>query len=129
MTLLLVTLFSVNRFLLSKLWNPFHTTLQALKQYQFSTRNTLVLGKTDIDEFKELNNSVTIMTDRIHKDYEALKRFTENASHEMQTPLAVFQSQLELLMQTQPLNHSQAKLIGKMNHELIETFCPWVRRS
>lgn len=109
LTLLLITLFSVNRFLLSKLWNPFHTTLQALKQYQFSTKTTLELGKTDIDEFKELNDSVTIMTDRIHNDYMALKRFTENASHEMQTPLAIIYSKLDLLIQNENFDQHQTR--------------------
>lgn len=107
--LLLLTLFLVNRFLLSKLWNPFNTTLLALKQFNFANNHTLGLGTTDIDEFKELNRSVTTMTERIQKDYMALKRFTENASHEMQTPLAIIYSKLDLLIQDEGFNPQQTK--------------------
>jgi signal transduction histidine kinase len=56
------------------------------------------------------------------------KEFTENASHEMQTPLAVFQSKLELLLQT-PLTEYQAQVmeslmdatarLGKLNKALL----------
>ena len=46
--------------------------------------------------------------------YQSQKEFTENASHEMQSPLAVFQSKLELLMQTNPLNEEQASLIADL---------------
>ena len=105
--LLLITLFLVNRFLLNKLWNPFNITLQALKQFNFSDSNSLELGKTDINEFKELNDSVTVMTHRIHQDYTSLKRFTENASHEMQTPLAVIYSKLDLLIQDENFDRQQ----------------------
>ncbi len=107
--LLLITLFLTNRFLLSKLWNPFNITLHALKQFQFNDGDKLKLGKTDINEFKELNDSVTIMTDRIQNDYMALKRFTENASHEMQTPLAIIYSKLDLLIQNEDFDQQQTK--------------------
>lgn len=109
--LLLLTLFLVNRFLLSKLWNPFNTTLISLKQFNFSNSHKLDLGTTDIDEFKELNKSVTIMTERIQKDYMALKRFTENASHEMQTPLAIIYSKLDLLIQDEGFKPQQTKYL------------------
>ncbi len=105
--LLLLALFVINRFLLNKLWNPFNTTLQALKEYHLKNDNRLELATTDIDEFKELNRSVNIMTERIHKDYMAMKRFTENASHEMQTPLSVIYSKLDLLIQDESFNQLQ----------------------
>ena len=43
------------------------------------------------------------------------KEFTENTSHEMQTPLAVLQTKLELLMQTDPITAEQAELIGELS--------------
>ena len=45
-------------------------------------------------------------------DYQSLKRFTEDASHEIQTPLAVIQSKLETLMQYPDLKKDQAELIN-----------------
>ena len=107
--LLLVILFVVNRFLFNKLWHPFNETLQAVKQFNFSNANNLKLGSSNIDEFKELNNSVNTMTERIKNDYASLKNFTENAAHEMQTPLAVIYSKLDLLIQDEGAGQERAK--------------------
>ena len=52
------------------------------------------------------------------KDYEALKNFTENASHEIQTPLAVVHSKLELLMQSDNFTELQMKDIETINSEV-----------
>ena len=49
------------------------------------------------------------MNKAIH-DYHSLKEFSENASHELQTPLAIIQGKLELLMQS-PISDEQAGLI------------------
>lgn len=107
--LLLVTLFLINRFLFNRLWHPFNNTLTALKKFSFSDTNGLQLEQTDTDEFKELNSSLTFMTHRIRNDYMALKTFTENASHEMQTPLAVIYSKLDLLIQDERFDEQQTK--------------------
>ena len=47
------------------------------------------------------------MTDKIQTDYKSLKEFTENASHEIQTPLAVINSKLELLMQSENFSETR----------------------
>jgi signal transduction histidine kinase len=63
--------------------------------------------ETDIKEFNDLNNSLNQMAGKIHTDYVSMKEFTENAAHEMQTPLAIAQSKLELLMQDGNLKEEQ----------------------
>src|SRR3546814_17680766 len=50
------------------------------------------------------------MTEKARQDYSSLKEFTENASHEMQTPLAIIQGKLELPIESE-INNDQAKLI------------------
>jgi signal transduction histidine kinase len=92
--------FIINRKVLNKLWNPFYSTIQSIKAYRLSSRQSLQLDKVPIDEFSSLNESLNEMTARISSDYEALKKFTENASHEMQTPLAVIRSKTEVLLQS-----------------------------
>ena len=77
--------------------------------------NTVIMRnawqKTNIDEFQELNQSLTKLTDKINSDFNNLKEFTENASHEMQTPLAIMQTKSEMLMQSENLNKAQLQQI------------------
>ncbi len=63
---------------------------------------------TRISEFRALNKAIAAMTDKIHRDYTSLKEFTENASHEIQTPLAIIKNKLELLIQDENLAEEQA---------------------
>lgn len=98
-----------------KLWRPFYTTLDKLQTYKIESENAIQLEKTDVDEFSALNKTINNLTIRNHQVYLSQKEFTENASHEMQTPLAVFQSKVELLMQTSPLTNEQAELIAGLS--------------
>ena len=61
-------------------------------------------------EFKELNQFLEKMTNKALDDYRSLKEFSENASHELQTPLAIIRGKLELLMETR-IDEKQASLI------------------
>ena len=106
---LLLILFFINRFLLSRLWRPFDNTLVQLKQFNLSAKNNVQLQPTSTTEFTELNKTVQVMTDRAKQDYESLKNFTDNASHEMQTPLAIINSKLDVLIQDESLNEFQMK--------------------
>ena len=110
---LLLGLLILNRVLTQKIWKPFYNTLNRLKEYRVDKQQMLTLEKSPIDEFNDLNKAVTVLTETNYQAYQSQKEFTENASHEMQSPLAVFQSKLELLMQTNPLNEEQATLITK----------------
>ena len=105
--LLLLILFVVNRFILNKLWQPFNNTLQQLRQFNLFNKTPLNLQASNISEFTDLNHSVTIMTSQVRQDYEALKSFTENASHEMQTPLAIINTKLDVLIQDDRINEQQ----------------------
>ena len=125
----LATLFFINRFFLNKLWKPFNNTLQQIKQFNLSGKEKIQLEHSDITEFKELNKAVSTMTNRVSQDYDEIKSFTENASHEIQTPLAIIKSKLELLSQSENLNEEQMNIIqsvheatnrlSKLNQSLI----------
>jgi signal transduction histidine kinase len=102
----------INRMISKKIWRPFYRTLDKLRNYRIEENQPVQFEKTGIVEFTDLNNTITALTQRSQQVYQSQKEFTENASHEMQTPLAVFQGKLELLMQTTPLNSEQAELIS-----------------
>lgn len=105
--LLLLSLFLINRFLFRKLWRPFTHTLHHLQNFDISRNQPLFLQETKIEEFTLLNKAVTLMTNKAVHDYNEIKNFTENASHEIQTPLAIIKSKLELLSQGDSLKEDQ----------------------
>lgn len=125
--LLLAVISIVNRLLLSQLWQSFYYTLQQLRLYDIKNLKPMELPFTNIDEFNELNLSVTDMTKRVNNDFEALKAFTDNASHEMQTPLAIISSKLDILLQNssekqaeqlQAIYNATGRLT-RLNHTLL----------
>jgi signal transduction histidine kinase len=109
--LIVVVTFFINRIVLRRLWQPFYNTLQTVQRFTLSDVQALNFGRTDIEEFKNLN---TILADSLSKarhDYQSLKEFTENASHELQTPLAVIQSKLDILIQNEKVTEAESQVI------------------
>lgn len=114
LSLLLAGLLLINRSLARQVWKPFYNTLRKLRAYKVDQVEPLQLPHSEVNEFEELNTAVEQLAERSRKSYVAQKEFAENASHEMRTPLAIFQGKLELLMQTSPLTEEQATLITDM---------------
>lgn len=113
--LLLLGLLWLNRRTARKLWQPFYNTLTQLRQYRVDQQEPLYLPTSRIAEFTELNQALNELTRRSHQTYADQKEFTENAAHEMQTPVAIFRTKLERLVQTQPLTSQQSDLIGALS--------------
>jgi len=111
---LLLGLLMINRVLTKKMWKPFYSTLKRLHDYRVDKQPVLKLEHASVTEFNDLNKAIEELAERNYQAYASQKEFAENASHEMQSPLAVFQSKLELLMQTKPLNEEQASLISDL---------------
>ena len=88
----------INRRLITSIWQPFYNTINNIKDYA-ANQQALSLSKEPIDEINLLNESLNSMTEQIHKDFFALRSFTENASHEMQTPLAIIRTKVDSLYQ------------------------------
>src|SRR5882762_617224 len=112
--LLLGTLFLANRLLLRRIWQPFYDTLEAIRRFNLSSHKPLPTRDTGIEEFKNLDSAVAQMTGKILKDYEMLKNFADNASHEMQTPLAIINSKLDLMIQDQGLGERHLRQLQAM---------------
>ena len=108
---LLLSLMVINRFLLNSLWRPFYEMLKQLKAFNVADNKEFSAQPTQIEEFQELNQSVLVMAKQARHDYKELKSFTDNASHEMMTPLAVINSKLDTLIQTETLSDKQGELI------------------
>jgi len=114
LVLLLAGLFIINRRLSIRIWKPFYRTLEKLKKFNVEKDSRLGLAKSGINEFDDLNHSLEGFAERTHQAFVSQKEFAENASHELQTPLAIMQGKLELLMQTPDLSEEQANLIDEL---------------
>lgn len=109
--LLATGLLLLNRSLSRKLWKPFYNTLSQLKAFQVDRAVSINTEKSNIIEFDDLNETIQHLTERNRQIYLEQKEFIENASHELQTPLAIFQSKLDNLMQRAALTEDEAQEI------------------
>jgi hypothetical protein len=126
MFLLLVALFliliSINYLISRNIWSPFYRSLNEVKAFDVLKNSRLDLPETNIEEFKQLNSVLGEMTQKIKKDYLNLKEYNENLSHEIQTPLAVMRSRLDILMQNRKLNKESINLIKAVNEASTRLF-------
>lgn len=95
-----------------RLWTPFYNTMQKVKHYNLD-KEIPQFTATDVPEFATLNRTLSELMNRNHNTFIGQKEFTQNASHELQTPLAVIQSKLDLLLQ-EDLNERQMNLVQDM---------------
>lgn len=109
--LLLLGTFWFQGKLSGQLWHPFYDTLSRIRRFDLSSGTSLQLDKPQIAEFDELNDVLQKMAAKMQQDYRSLKEFTENASHEMQTPLALINAKVEQLIQTEQLTQTQTQWI------------------
>ncbi|MFD1001388.1 sensor histidine kinase [Ohtaekwangia kribbensis] len=111
MILLLGGFLLINSSLSKKIWNPFYKTLSKLKAYELNKKEPFQYEDSNIAEFDDLNAAIRSLTNKNMEVFQQQKEFIENASHELQTPLAIFQSKLDLLMQDEALTEEQAALV------------------
>lgn len=109
--LMIIILLLLNRITSRNAWNAFYETIDTLSKYDINSQNDLSLKKADVKEFDDLNNVLKKMTDKIKEDYVNLKEYTENASHELQNPLAIINAKMELLLQSGDLSENQYKAV------------------
>lgn len=116
--LLLLVLVGISGKLISRyILAPFKRTLKVIQSFDLTKKQRIQLPGTRTDEFRELNLFLEKMTDKAREDYQSLKEFTENASHELQTPTAILRGKLELLMESD-IRDDQAILIAEMHNAL-----------
>ena len=126
---LILTIIIFNNFLLKKIWQPFYQLLKHLKKFRLDKPEPVANIKTKVDEFVMLNETVQKFVQRNIDTYTSQKHFIENASHELQTPLAISINKLETLVEGGQLQPEQLKLlasaldhldrIGRLNKSLL----------
>ncbi|WP_175622397.1 sensor histidine kinase [Chryseobacterium schmidteae] len=117
--LLIFSILFINNFVLKRLWKPFYELLDELKNYRLGISKSLPNVETKTKEFSDLQDAVTTLLQYSEKSYEQQKEFIGNASHELQTPLAIAISKLELLIEKENFTENQAEKIAEIM-EIIE---------
>lgn len=121
-------LFLLNRQISNKLWRPFYRNIEQINSFSMTQDTDLVLEESTIDEFQTLKFSIEELGRKLQKEYLVLKEFTENASHEIQTPLSIISLNLDAVLQG---NHAESDMkhlfacyqavqrISKLNEKLL----------
>ncbi|MCB8994158.1 MAG: HAMP domain-containing histidine kinase [Bacteroidales bacterium] len=107
--------FYISRKVNSSVWADFEYNLQQIENYNFEKHDPLSLTKSQIEEFNRLNEAVNKLTEKLKNDYNSLKEFSENASHELQTPLAIVMMQLDEILQSELPKDSFTKVVTAIN--------------
>ena len=115
---LLTGLYFITRRLSVKLWKPFYVSLNQIEQFEIDKNERPQWLDTDIEEFWRLNQSVNKLINRNIAIYQSQREFIENAAHELQTPLAIFQAKLDSLLQTNHITQTQASIIEYLNQAI-----------
>ncbi|MGV3656765.1 MAG: sensor histidine kinase [Chitinophagaceae bacterium] len=108
---LLISILLVNNFLLKRIWKPFYHLLQQMQHFRLEKGFNITHKPTKIEEFKLLQQRVEQLLQHNIDTYTSQKHFIENASHELQTPLAIAINKLESLAEM-PLQQAELQLVG-----------------
>ena len=111
---LVISIVFINHIVLRKVWKPFYKTLSNLDKYELGKAQNLNDISTDVREFQLLDRQINKMIERNEQTFYQQKQFIENASHELQTPLAIAINKLDLLFEEEELSE-------KSMMELIQT--------
>lgn len=112
--ILVVSIVLINNVVLQRLWKPFYSLLNELKSYRIDKEIPLPKVTGETREFKELEIAVNALIIRARETYLNQKKFTENASHELQTPLAIISTKLELMLEKESLDPANAEMVGQI---------------
>lgn len=101
----------------AQIWKPFYNTLTQIEEFEIDKNNSPEFIATDIDEFDRLNKSLERLIEKNTVIYKSQREFVENAAHELQTPLALFQTKIDTLQQLD-LTKEQSELVGSLNKDV-----------
>ena len=109
---LVIVILLLNNFLLKRIWKPFYQLLTQLKQYRIDRAKPVEMSKSRVEEFNLLYETIQRMLKTNAETFASQKQFIENASHELQTPLAISINKLESLVESKNLQPGQLSLVS-----------------
>ena len=85
----------------------FYKTVSKLENYNISNPELISFENSEIDELNKLTEIFKKMSSKISTDFNEQKEYTENVSHEIQTPLAIISAKADELLQSENLNKNE----------------------
>ena len=116
--LLLITILGLSIWVFQNSMRPLHSLLHWFDCYILGNDNPSVPNNTKISEFRKLSVAIRHAIHRSEQLFEQQKQFIGNASHELQTPLAVLGNRLEWLLDNTGLDENQMNELFKMKQTL-----------
>lgn len=116
---LLLCIIAISTWVFYQNMKPLYVLLHWMDNYQTGKKNKPLENQTQITEFRKLNDAAIGYTERTEQIFEQQKQFIGNASHEIQTPLAICRNRLEMLMEDDSLSENQLEELVK-THQTLE---------
>ena len=89
-------------FLSGRALNPLRAFTSQVEKVQPNNLSDMKMAEDVLPEFRQFSKSFNQMLDRLDEGFAAQRQFTGNAAHELRTPLALMQAQLELFSAEHP---------------------------
>ena len=115
---LLASVLTIGLVLLNYNMKPLYRLLDWIDRYEPGVQGTKVPSDTDIVEFRKLASAIEHAVTRFETQYEERKIFIGNASHELQTPLAVCSNRIEMMLEHPDMTESLAEEMIKVHRSL-----------
>ena len=115
---LLASVLAIGLVLLNYNMKPLYRLLDWIDRYEPGVQGSKVPSDTDIVEFRKLASAIEHAVTRFETQYEERKIFIGNASHELQTPLAVCSNRIEMMLEHPDMTESLAEEMIKVHRSL-----------
>ena len=99
-------------FILRNTWKPFFLTLEKLKLSDLQNQLAQFDTNVNVREFKQLNNELNVLAEKVYAEYQSQRIYLENVNHELMTPLSIIKGKLELIIQSENLDKQDLKLVS-----------------
>ena len=108
---MLILLILINIYVYYTLYSPFYSIVKSIGKFSVQKLEKIIPPKTNTEEFEILGTKISEMSVKMIDDYNSMKEFIENMTHETQTPLAIINTKIERCFQDKNLTSEQAALL------------------